>query len=127
MNLFQKINLKLSSGKESDFKIECDALTDEDWECLAYLISKKVEFYSLLGVPTGGYKLHRSLMKYATSKTGNCLIVDDVLTTGSSMEKEKERVLKHFSSTTEKVVGFVVFARGKCPDWVTPLFQMLDG
>lgn len=24
------------------------------------------------------------------------------------------------------VKGFVVFSRGNCPDWITPIFQMMD-
>ena len=38
MNLFVKDNIKLSSGIESDFKIECDSLTEKDLECISYLV-----------------------------------------------------------------------------------------
>ncbi len=55
-NLFIRQNFILHSGKPSDFKIECDALTDDDWECLAYLIAKRVSFSSVVGVPNGGSK-----------------------------------------------------------------------
>ena len=39
-NLFQTANFILNSGVPSTFKIECDALTDEDIETFALLISK---------------------------------------------------------------------------------------
>lgn len=45
------------------------------------------------------------------------VIVDDVLTTGESMEEMR----LHYSSRT---IGVVLFARGKCPDWVTPIFSL---
>ena len=67
--IIQKNNIVLNSGHPSDFKIECDALTDEDWECLAYLISKQVRFDVVIGVPTGGLKLQKALEQYATKTT----------------------------------------------------------
>ena len=47
------------------------------------------------------------------------MIVDDVLTTGGSMDEFKE---EHFKD--KKVVGWVVFSRNRPPDWVNVLFQM---
>ena len=41
MNLFQLGNFVSHAGNELEWKIECDALTDEDIETFAYLISKK--------------------------------------------------------------------------------------
>jgi orotate phosphoribosyltransferase len=48
------------------------------------------------------------------------LIVDDVLTTGKSMEEMRK---KHSNVLT---IGVVLFARGKCPKWVEPIFNMWD-
>jgi len=53
------------------------------------------------------------------ASTANLLIVDDVLTTGSSMEEVRKEMGTYYQSE-----GFVLFARGECPDWITPLFQM---
>jgi len=114
-SLFCFGSIKLSSGMISSFKIECDALTDEDWQCLAYLISQNVsEFGSLEGVYSGGHKLAQYLYQYRSS--GPLLIVDDVLTTGASIEKQRNK---------RDAIGAVVFSRGKCPKWITPLFQMI--
>ena len=61
MNLFQRGDITLHSGGKSDFKIECDALTDEDVETLAYLISKKYKFNMVCGVAEGGLRLEEAL------------------------------------------------------------------
>ena len=122
MNLFQIGNFALHGGEYSDWKIECDALTDEDWETLAYLIQDKVTFYGVIGVPKGGIKLARALRKYGTLDNSlPILIVDDVLTTGASMQAMKDHVA---DIPAKYVLGYVVFARRKCPNWVSALFQM---
>jgi len=126
MSLFKKGRIKLHSGKISDFKIECDALTDEDLDTLAYLVSKKVKFGIVSGIPRGGLRFANILRKYR-NPTGFVLIVDDVLTTGNSMNEERERMAKLLGLSPKKgFKGVVIFARGKCPDWVTPIFQMWE-
>jgi len=119
MSLFQKINVILHSGKKSDFKIECDDLSYSDVETLCYLISKKFKFFSVFGVPTGGIKFAEKLKKYCTNNPDDpTLVVDDVLTTGNSMiEFVKEQNIPN-------PIGVVLFSRGKCPDWISPMFQM---
>jgi len=120
MSLFEKKDWIMHSGEKSDFKLECDALTDEDLETLAYLISKKFTFFDVRGVPTGGMRLANKLAKYI--KGGDkFLIVDDVLTTGKSMEKARS---PYFRQYRDKIIGIVIFARGECPDWVRPIFDM---
>ena len=106
----------------SDWKIECDALTDEDWETLAAMVSRRVAFKMVLGVPRGGHKLRKPLMKYIQDDpTLPVLIVDDVLTTGRSMEALKATVEEGLEVD---LVGYVVFARGECPPWVRALFTL---
>lgn len=115
-NLFKLGSFKLNSGRHSSFKIDCDALTDEDWECLAWLISERVPaFKTVEGIPRGGLKLAEKLQKYTVDTTDTILIVDDVLTTGRNME----RVRNH-----RNAVGAVIFARDRYPAWITPLFTM---
>lgn len=115
--LFEKRNWTMHTGGKAEYKIECDALTDEDIDCLAYLISTKGQFSKVHGVPKGGARLAKSLERYATSG-GARLIVDDVLTTGSSMEQAKTEL------GWSDAIGIVIFARSKCPEWVLPMFQM---
>ena len=85
MGLFRLGNFTLHSGDKSNWKIDCDALTDDDWLTLAFIIKSRVAYGAVIGVPDGGTKLAYHLKRYETK--GPVLIVDDVLTTGASMEK----------------------------------------
>ena len=119
--LFQHGDFKLSSGNKSTWKIDCNVLSNDDWITLARLIRDRVEFQAVFGVPTGGHKLAAELYHYSqpTKDALPVLIVDDVLTTGASITRLRDQ----FKYPT---VGYVVFARGKCPEDVHALFQ-LDG
>lgn len=122
MNLFQKVDIILNSGKPSDFKIECDALTDEDIETFAYLISKKYTFRKVVGVPRGGVRIENALQKYTTNNNEHpILIVDDVLTTGGSMKRHRDM---YDDMGYVGIQGVVLFARGECPDWIDSVFKM---
>ena len=126
MNLFQRSDIILHSGGRSDFKIECDGLTDKDLKTIAYLISKKYSPIRLAyGVPTGGKRLERFLKDYTVDDKNGCiLIIDDVLTTGGSMEEFKNEIISE--NYRDGCRGVVIFARGKCPEWVEPIFQMWE-
>jgi orotate phosphoribosyltransferase len=122
MNLFQKVDIILNSGKPSDFKIECDALTDSDIETFAYLISKKYTFRKVVGVPRGGVRIEDALQKYTTNNPEHpLLMVDDVLTTGGSMVRYRKQ---YEEMGYDNIVGVVIFARGECPDWIDSVFKM---
>lgn len=119
MSLFEQGDFMLHSGSKSWFKIECGYLCAEDWHTIAKLISEQLDFKDVIGVPTGGLKLAEALKVYRKPETdAPTLIVDDVLTTGNSMERARTKV-------KGKAIGVVLFARGKCPLWVFPVFQML--
>lgn len=120
MILFEKKKWIMHSGTESNFKIECDALTQTDWDTVAYLITEHFSFINVVGIPRGGLALEHSLKKYEGT-FGPLLIVDDVLTTGTSMEEMRDIYLERYKNN---IVGVVLFARGKCPNWITPIFSM---
>ena len=105
----------LHSGGTSDFKIDCDAFTDRDWKHLARLVANSLSFQSVIGIPRGGTKFAEALKKYCSS--GKALIVDDVLTTGNSMQAYRETI-------GEDTIGVVVFARGPHQDWIHPIFTL---
>lgn len=105
MSLFQLGKFISHSGNELEWKIECDALTDDDWDCLAKMISERTQFGSVYGIPRGGTKLAKALEKYITPDSPIHLVVDDVWTTGNSM-----RVVMKPGD-----LGFVVFAREQIP------------
>ncbi len=115
MDLFKLGEFKSHSGDTLQWKIDCDALTVEDWSCLAWMIFDKVgKFGEVEGVPKGGLILE-ALLTFYIYEPGPLLIVDDVLTTGNSMEEHRNG---------RDAIGAVVFARGPCPDWITPIFRM---
>jgi hypoxanthine phosphoribosyltransferase len=112
---------KSHSGKQLEFKIECDVLTEQDIITLAKIIAEKYKFRYVYGIPKGGLRLANELNKYCEEEHERMLIIDDVLTTGQSMKEAK----KDYSIVTKmEIQGVVIFARGECPDWVDPIFKL---
>jgi len=133
VDLFQSVDFKSHSGLDLTWKIEMDALSDSDWFTISRMIREYSEpFSEAVGIPTGGVKLGNLLNQYGTGKDEDpILIVDDVLTTGDSMEDYKrsiEYIYIHHRKRTKRnpanYIGWVVFARTKPPEWVNALFQM---
>ena len=111
MSLFQTGLFQLASGASSNWKIECDALTAADWGTLALMAYEQglVRYFDrVMGVPRGGLAFARALEPYAqacvrcgvlrthhhepdheylTSLVNRVLVVDDVWTTGGSVER----------------------------------------
>lgn len=112
MSLFQAGDFKLHSGARADFLIECAALTQQDIFALAEFIGRRMKFGSVEGVPRGGLRLANALEDFCGR--GGPLIVDDVLTSGASMEKQR--------GDREGAQGVVIFARGPYPTWIRPVF-----
>jgi hypothetical protein len=116
MSLFRLGDFKLHSGGQSDFKIECEGLDDDDLDAIAYMLAKLLPPFGLVeGVPHGGLGLAQAMSKWAGGPPNRLLIVDDVLTTGASMEEQREG---------RDAYGAVIFARGPCASWILPLFTM---
>ena len=120
-NLFILQDFISHSGLKLNFKIECDMLMTEDIKTISVIINEKYDFYDVVGIPSGGTRLYNELKKYIKKESKTLLIVDDVLTTGNSMQLEKEKY-----NTNLKIQGVVIFARTKCPDWIDPVFQLWD-
>jgi len=118
-NLFILKDFISHSGLKLNFKIECDMLMDEDIKTISVIITEKYDFYDVVGIPTGGTRLCNDLKKHTNKESKTLLIVDDVLTTGESMQREKEKY-----NTNLKIQGVVIFARAKCPEWIDPIFQL---
>jgi orotate phosphoribosyltransferase len=113
--LFRLGDRILHSGTPSPFFIDCDALSDSDIEApAARLRGFLPEYGPVEGVPRGGLRLAAALARDGIPG-GPLLIVDDVLTTGGSMEEHR---------AGREAIGAVIFARGICPQWVVPLFTM---
>ncbi len=109
------------SGLALDWKVECDSLTDEDWACIAELIASRVKFRRVFGIPTGADKLAALLQSRCDGNARDILIVDDVLTTGDSLRQMRQKLRDEGEAN---IVGIVLYARGPCPWWVTPIFGL---
>ncbi len=123
MGLFNLGDFTLHSGAKTRWKIDCESLTVSDLRALAFmslqLLSRR--FGGVIGVPQGGLMFAEALKLYS-SPPGPWLVVDDVLTTGSSMEEVRKTLVEVDGPT----MGVVIFARGPCPPWVTPIFWMTE-
>ena len=116
VNLFKAGPTTLHSGQQSNFKIDCDALTDADIDALAGQLREILpSFGSVEGVPSGGLRIAAAMQKFAEAGNSRLVIVDDVLTTGSSMEVHR---------AGRDAYGAVLFVRGIKPKWVASLFTM---
>ena len=116
MNLFVREDFISHAGLPLTWKVECDALSESDYEALAKIVSEKIKFKDVIGIPRGGIPFENALKKY-TSNDGNdhLLICDDVYTTGTSMREVYQ----------EGAIGIVVFARNERSDeWSIALWHM---
>lgn len=114
VDLFTWGEFVTNSGKTLDFKVECDALTDEDIECVAQYVASTIRFRNVVGIPRGGLRLAAELGKYVGVWDHDRLddylqfpplIVDDALTTGGSMKRMRAEM------NWPDAVGFVIFDR----------------
>ena len=128
-DLFQAIDFTSHAGKALNWKIECDALSTQEWDCLAQMIYEYEprNFGEVVGIPRGGLPLARALEGYATGNDDDpILIVDDVLTTGGSMNTFQ---MDYFRNRDPRrgYIGWVVFSRAPLEHangWINALFMM---
>lgn len=119
VSLFHLGNFTLHSGDSSNWKLDCDALTDDDLETIAYLIAERVHpFGHVVGIPSGGLRLAVALEPYRDVECQTTLLVDDVITTGASFARAIVETEGSF------FIGAAIFNRGTCPNWVMSLFTM---
>ena len=123
--MFKWQPFKSHAGKRLSWKIECDDLTQEDIDCLADLICMTHSYRNVEHPPTKSANLINLVRKLSLHKTpdGNYdyLIIDDVLTTGKSMEDIYIHLVENHG---KRIRGIVIFARSDCPHWIEPIFQL---
>lgn len=108
IDLFQQQKFTSHAGIPMTWKIEMDAISDKEWDCLAAMIMdyQKGPFSKVVGIPRGGIKLQNALRKYSEWEQKHpWLVVDDVYTTGTSF--------REFCTTKETMFAYkwVIFAR----------------
>lgn len=122
MNLFQYGKFTAASGRLLEWKIECDALTDDDWNAVAQItVPHLLPFGQVFGVPRGGLLLEKYMKPYCVPDNKLVLLVDDVWTTGGSMYRFAEEKNLDYGSW----IGFVLFSRvDHLPNHVISLFTV---
>jgi hypothetical protein len=122
MNLFQDGDFISHAGLPLQWKLECDAISDAEWRCIAKMIMtyQHEPFSKVLGIPRGGLPLQKAMEEYVTKGDHPWMVVDDVYTTGTSF--------KNFCTTKDTMWAYkwCVFARKPIPidDNVNALFTM---
>lgn len=131
MSLFQQGKFTLHSGGESFWRIDCDDMTDAEIGIFARIIAAKVGAFASVDCPPSHFgsaapRLAEAMRQYKTYiPLDPILIVDDVLTTGSSMEETRQKYIVHLPERLRRpIIGAVMFARGECPDWVYPVWRL---
>ena len=127
-HLFIRGDFVAHGGEHLPWKVECDALTQEDLETVAHAIARRYSFSVVVGAPgdpgSGGQRLENALRPYSRGIDWPLpiLVVDDVLTTGQSMEAARERVkLEYYGCEAQ---GVVLFARRRPPDWIGAIWTL---
>jgi len=113
---------KLNAGKRSCYKLVCDQFIADNVEALAWMLRQLAGPYgSVAGIPRGGLSLAAAMEKYRDrSLERTLLLVDDVITTGGSLNRERERLAGQY----DHIIGVAVFSRGPLPSWVSAMFEM---
>ena len=123
MKLFQIGDFKSHAGLPLSWKIECDAITNDEWRCIARMIMEyqTQPFRYAVGIPRGGSPLGYALNAHATDNADHpVLICDDVYTTGTSFKQFVEKG----NYNEEEIIKWVAFARKPTTDNVNALFTM---
>jgi hypoxanthine phosphoribosyltransferase len=126
MTLFKKEVFISHAGLKLPWKVECDALGEHDWICLASIAYELLpkDPYIIDYIPTGGKRFAEAFrLQYQPYEAHTCkcvLIFDDVYTTGQSMEERKELWLK--LGRDYVIRGCVAFARTAPPAWIKPIW-----
>ena len=120
--LFSAGDFTSHAGLPLKWKIECDAISPEQWSALATMIMEyqTEPFSKVVGIPRGGLALQYALEPYITEGDHPWLVVDDVYTTGTSF--------REFCTTKETMFAYkwCVFARKPIPSMedINALFTM---
>jgi len=122
VSLFNKGIFHLFSGRTTDWVIDCNALSQDDWECIRNLVLERhPNFSHVAGVSTNGKRLADLLSSFCTN--GDVLLVDDVLKV-NVMHAHRLYYRTRQEYHDRDVSGYVIFACVPCPTWVRALWQL---
>lgn len=123
-NLFYFGDFTLHSGEKSNFLIDVNALSDEELTAVAqYALGFLSPYRWVVPILQGGLRFANALAPFADKNSQSVLIVDDVYTTGKSME-EALRILDGYP---HPVWGVVLFSRAAAtPNWIYSCFTTIQ-
>lgn len=119
----------MSLLNHNPFTIDCDALTDDDLDTLAKLVSDNVYYDSVIGIPKSGERFAEKLEQYTNEISFShgglptVLIVDEVVTTGKSFQD----VIPTIPYAHSRIICLAIFSTSnpkKIPSWINCLFQL---
>jgi hypothetical protein len=120
-HLFQYAPFVSAAGLNLLWKIECDALTDEDLECIVKVaLPSLFSFKEVYGVPRGGVRIAEKFQPHCDPMADCVLIVDDVWTTGKSLYNFRNTLQLRDPYNWQ---AFVIFARGSINARVKAMFK----
>lgn len=125
--LFQSGDFTVVHDRPLTWKIECDAISQDEWAGLAAIAAEVIDlgsFSTVLGVPRGGLPWAEALRPYCTGAGDRILVAEDVWMTGVSINKfVQDQGYPEFAWA-----GLVAFARVPITQHnVTALFTMTNG
>jgi len=115
IDLFQWGEFTSHAGLKLNWKIECDAISKEEWKCLAQIIREKEtrNWRKAEGIPRGGLPLAYELDKFSTKDLNDpVLICDDIWTTGASFNEYLGERYPSWLQDKSSYIKWVIFARG---------------
>lgn len=133
-SIFQRGDFLLNSGVHSGWKLELDEATDAEMSVFAYMAMQTARiplFGSVCPVPKGkseslidnAQRIADAMLPYVVPGINSTLIVDDVYTTGGSINQARLDYNAQHPSIGN-TIGFVLWARNPPPSWVRALFTM---
>ena len=73
MSLFIREDFISHAGLPLTWKVECDSLTESDYIALAKIVSEKIKFRDVFGIPRGGIPFEKALKPYASFSKNDTL------------------------------------------------------
>jgi hypothetical protein len=99
--------------------INPEALTEEDWDTLAWLISQRYAFHFVRGAGRWGIKLAKVLEQYGDPEGQHLMLLVDVVYDGPDYLNALRSAISY-----EPVTGVVVFAHVEPPAWIQPIMRV---
>lgn len=117
LSLFEPGEFTLSSGIQTDWRINAELLITNDIRVCAKLLASILPPYDAVeGVPSGGTLLADELRLFIIPGAKRLVIADDVWTTGGSWNKIRDG---------REAFGAIIFNRGgPLPDNIKVLWQL---